>query len=97
MIDPADVDDRFGRLAAEYGLRRTAAHGTVVRRECYEDDAFDLRPLHYERNLSRPGRRLAERPDLARDHVRLGFTADDRLVVKLEYSGFLGATTPTTG
>ncbi|MDT0470015.1 hypothetical protein [Streptomyces gibsoniae] len=90
MIDLADVDDRFTRLAAEYSLRRTAAHGLVVRWEWYEDEAFDLRPLYYERNLSRPGRRLAERPDPTRDHFQLGFDANDRLVVKLEYSGFLG-------
>ncbi|MGA4837544.1 hypothetical protein [Streptomyces sp. G45] len=90
MIDLAGLDRRFARLAAEYRPRRTAAYGLVVRWEWYEDAAFDPRPLFYERNLSRPGRRLAERPDPARDHVRLGFDADDRVVVGLEYNGFLG-------
>lgn len=90
MIDLADLDERFTRLAAEYSLRRTAAEAVVVRWEWYDDEAFDLRPLYHERDLSRPGRRLAERPDLAQDHFRIGFDADDRLVAMLEYSGFLG-------
>ncbi|MEY9932445.1 hypothetical protein ABH926_007096 [Catenulispora sp. GP43] len=90
MIDLSGLDERFARLAAEYDVHRTAAHAAVVRWEWYDDEAFDLRPLHYQRDLSHPGHRLAERPDLAQDHFQIGFDADDRLVAMLEYSGFLG-------
>jgi hypothetical protein len=89
VIDLSSLDVRFARLAEEYERRRTAAYAAAVRWEWYDDDAFDLRPLHYERDLHRPGRRLAERPTLSRDHVRIGFDVDDRLVVLLEYSGLL--------
>ncbi|WP_204072268.1 hypothetical protein [Planotetraspora phitsanulokensis] len=92
MIDLSGLDERFARLAEEYGQRRAAAYAEAVRWEWYDDDAFDLRPLYYERSLWRPGRRLAERPPVSRDHVQIGFDADDRLVVLLEYSGFLDGT-----
>lgn len=92
MIDLSDLDARFTRLIQEYDLLRAAAHGAAVRWEWYDGKAFNLCPLYYERDLSRPGRCLADRPRLALDHFRLGFDADDRLVVMLEYSGFLGGT-----
>lgn len=86
----SDLDARFARLREEYDHRRQAAHAAVVRWEWYGRDAYDLRPLWYERDLSRPGRRLAERPPLDRNHHRIGFDCRDRPVVVEEYSGFLG-------
>lgn len=88
--DVSDLDARFSRLSEEYELRRSTAHAAVVRWDWYSWEAFDLRPLHYERDLLKPGRRLAERPPLDRDHHRIGFDADSRPVAILEYSGFLG-------
>lgn len=88
--DVSDLDTRFSRLSAEYELRRSTAHAAVVRWDWYSWRAFDLRPLHYERDLLKPGRRLAERPPLDRDHHRIGFDTDDQPVAILEYSGFLG-------
>ncbi|WP_327001293.1 hypothetical protein OHA72_40065 [Dactylosporangium sp. NBC_01737] len=85
----SDLDTRFQGLAGEYASRRSAAHDAVVRWDWYSHDAFDLRPLHYERDLRKPGRPLAERPPLDRDHCRIGFDAADRPVAFLEYSGFL--------
>ncbi|MEV4514447.1 hypothetical protein AB0K00_36480 [Dactylosporangium sp. NPDC049525] len=85
----SDLDTRFQGLAEEYASRRSAAHDAVVRWDWYSHDAFDLRPLHYERDLRKPGRPLAERPPLDRDHCRIGFDAADRPVAFLEYSGFL--------
>ncbi|MFC0551588.1 hypothetical protein ACFFHJ_11925 [Planotetraspora thailandica] len=89
MIDLSDLDARFESLAEDYGRRRIATYAAVVRWEWYDDEAFDLRPLHYERDLRRPGRRLPERPSPAGDHVRIGFDIEDRVVALLEYSGFL--------
>lgn len=90
MVDLPELDSRFSLLTTEYESRRAAAYSDVVRWEWYDGEAFDLRPLWYERNLQRSGRRLEERPPLVRDHHRLGFDGDDRVVAMLEYSGFLG-------
>jgi len=89
MPDLSELDARFARLAGEYEQRRATAYAAVVRWHWYSWHAYDLRPLHYERALLKPGRRLAERPPLDRDHDRIGFDAQDRPVVMLEYSGFL--------
>jgi hypothetical protein len=59
----------------------------VARWEWYSWDAFDLRPLQYERNLDKPGRRLEERPGPEGDHHRIGFDTNGRPVVFEEYSG----------
>lgn len=89
MIDIAALDAGFARLAGEFEGRRAGAHAAVVRWEWYDGEAFDLRPLWYERNQQRRGRRLDQRPPLTQDHYRLGFDADGRVVATLEYSGFL--------
>ena len=86
----ARIDERFGRLSEEYEQRREAARAAVVRWEWYSGDAFDLRPLFYERHFGKPGRRLDERPPADTDHERIGFDADGRPVVLEENSGFLG-------
>jgi hypothetical protein len=87
--DLSDLDARFARLRTEYDRRREVAYTLVRRWEWYSGEAYDLRPLWYERELSRPGHRLAERPPLDRDHCRIGFDSDDCPVVVEEYSGFL--------
>jgi hypothetical protein len=92
MIDFPDLDTRFTRLAVENAERRTAAYGAVVRWEWYDDEAFDLRQLWYEREIWRRGRLVEERPPLECDHYGVGFDAGDRLVVTLEYCGSLGGT-----
>jgi hypothetical protein len=87
--DLAKLHARLARLAEEYQARRAVAHALVKRWEWYTDEAFDLRPLSYERDLRGPGRRLARRPPAHTDHCRIGFDEDDRLVVCEEYNGFL--------
>ncbi|MBF9127654.1 hypothetical protein I0C86_01375 [Plantactinospora sp. S1510] len=88
----SDLDARFARLREEYDHRRQTAHALVRRWEWYSAEAYDLRPLWYERDLSRPGRRLAGRPPPDRDHHRIGFDSDGRPVVLEEYSGDLDGT-----
>jgi hypothetical protein len=61
-----------------------------VRWEWYSDDAYDLRPYWYERNRYRRGRRLERRPTLSEDVVQYGFDDAGRVVVRREFSGFLG-------
>ncbi|SBT43524.1 hypothetical protein [Micromonospora auratinigra] len=80
---------RFAQLADEYDSRRTAATSLVARWEWYAWPGLDLRPLHFERELLKPGHPLAVRPPLDRDVLRIGFDAEARVVVVEEYSGFL--------
>ncbi|MBE1485755.1 hypothetical protein [Plantactinospora soyae] len=87
--DLSDIDARFARLRTEYDQRRETAHARVRRWEWFSAEAYDLRPLWYERESSRPGRRLPRRPPPDRDHCRIGFDPDDHPVVVEEYSGFL--------
>jgi hypothetical protein len=61
-----------------------------VRWEWYGDDAYDLRPYWYERNRYPRGRRLERRPALSEDVVQYGFDDAGGMVVKREFSGFLG-------
>lgn len=86
MPDPAA---RFGQLGNEYESRKRAAHALVEGWDWYTWPGLDLRPLHFERDLLKPGRRLDDRPPENRDVLRIGFDARGRLTVIAEYSGFL--------
>ncbi|GIG91073.1 hypothetical protein [Plantactinospora endophytica] len=88
--DLSDLDARLAQLRGGYERWRAAANAAAVRWEWYSAEAHDLRPLWYERDLRKPGRRLAERPPLQRDHCRIGFDADGRPVAWLDHSGFPG-------
>jgi hypothetical protein len=85
----SDLAARFARLAGEYECRKRAATGLVERWDWYSWPGLDLRPLHFERDLLKPGRRLGVRPPLDRDVLRIGFDAEGRAVVTEQYSGFL--------
>ncbi|GAA1557251.1 hypothetical protein GCM10009827_092750 [Dactylosporangium maewongense] len=85
----SDLASRFAQLAGEYGARKRAATALVERWDWYSWPGLDLRPLHFERDLLRPGRRLDTRPPADRDVLRIGFDAEGRAVVTEEYSGFL--------
>jgi hypothetical protein len=85
----SDLAARFARLAGEYDSRRRAATALVERWDWYSWPGLDLRPLHFERDLLKPGRRLEARPPADRDVLRIGFDAEDRAVVTEEYSGIL--------
>jgi hypothetical protein len=89
MPNVSDLAARFARLAAEYGSRKSAATALVERWDWYKWPGLDMRPLHFERDLLRPGRRLDARPPLDLDVLRIGFGAGGRVVVIEEYSGFL--------
>ncbi|WP_432992769.1 hypothetical protein [Dactylosporangium sp. CA-233914] len=86
----SDLAVRFARLAGEYEARKAAATAAVVRWDWYSWPGLDLRPLRFERDLLKPGRRLDVRPAADRDVLRIGFDAGGRVVVIEEYSGFLG-------
>ncbi|MET7395800.1 hypothetical protein ABZS66_20130 [Dactylosporangium sp. NPDC005572] len=85
----SDLAARFVRLADEYDVRKSAATALVERWDWYTWPGLDLRPLHFERALLRPGRRLDARPPTDRDVLRIGFDAEGRAVVTQKYSGFL--------
>ncbi|MGW4682613.1 hypothetical protein ACWEOS_29475 [Micromonospora taraxaci] len=85
----SDLAERFAQLAGEYDCRKSAATALVGRWDWYAWPGLDLRPLHFERNLLKAGRRLGARPPADRDVLRLGFDAEGRAVVIEEYSGFL--------
>jgi hypothetical protein len=85
----SDLAARFARLADEYESRRREATAAVVDWAWYSWPGLDLRPLHFERDLLKPGRRLDARPRVDHDALRIGFDAEDRAVVIEEYSGFL--------
>lgn len=85
----SDLAARFAQLASEYDSRRRAATALVGRWDWYTWPGLDPRPLHYERDLLKPGRRLDARPQVDRDVLRIGFDAEGRAVVTEEYSGFL--------
>jgi hypothetical protein len=85
----ADLAGRFARLGGEYDSRKRAATALVGRWDWYAWPGLDLRPLHFERNLLKAGRRLDVRPPADRDVLRIGFDAEGRAVVSEEYSGFL--------
>ncbi len=87
--DVVKLEAWFARLPEEYKRWRAAGDAAAVRWEWYSDDAFDLRPLHYERDLRKPGRRLPERPSTDTDVHGIGFDAEDRPVVFREYTGVL--------
>ncbi|MEU8086743.1 hypothetical protein AB0B57_24415 [Micromonospora sp. NPDC049101] len=89
MPDPAA---RFAQLADEHEARKRAATALVEGWDWYTWPGLDLRPLHFERDLRKPGRRLDTRPPLDRDVLRIGFDAQGRVVVVEEYSGFLNGT-----
>ncbi|WP_433831136.1 hypothetical protein ACQP2E_12705 [Actinoplanes sp. CA-015351] len=89
IIDGADLAARFARLADEYDSWKQAATACVERWDWYSWPGLDLRPLHFERDLLKPGRRLDARPPVGRDVLRIGFDAGGRTVVIEEYSGFL--------
>ncbi|GAA2591369.1 hypothetical protein GCM10010435_82630 [Winogradskya consettensis] len=72
-----------------YEARKTAATATVARWEWYTWPGLDPRPLHFERDLLKPGRRLDARPPLNRDVLRIGFDTEGRVAVTEKYSGFL--------
>ncbi|MFC7479394.1 hypothetical protein ACFQX7_04030 [Luedemannella flava] len=85
----SDLAERFARLDSERDARRSAATALVARWDWYTWPGLDLRPLHFERDLLRAGRRLDARPPVDPDVLRIGFDADGRAVVTEEYSGFL--------
>ncbi|MFG2049807.1 hypothetical protein ACGFIW_20560 [Micromonospora sp. NPDC048935] len=89
MPDPAA---RFAQLADEYETRKLTATALVEGWDWYTWPGLDLRPLHFERDLRKPGRRLDTRPPLDRDVLRIGFDAQGRVAVVEEYSGFLNGT-----
>lgn len=83
----SDLASRFAQLAGEYGARKRAATALVERWDWYSWPGLDLRPLHFERDLLKPGRRLDTRPPAGRDVLRIGFDAEGRAVVTEEYCG----------
>jgi hypothetical protein len=85
----SDLAVRFAQLASEYDSRRRAATVLVGRWDWYTWPGLDLRPLHFERNLLKAGRRLDARPPVDRNVLRIGFDTEGRAVVTEEYSGFL--------
>ncbi|MEU7590246.1 hypothetical protein AB0A95_28625 [Micromonospora sp. NPDC049230] len=84
-----DLAERFAQLADEYEARKRAATALVEGWDWYTWPGLDLRPLHFERDLRKTGRRLDARPPLDRDVLRIGFDARGRVAVVEEYSGFL--------
>jgi hypothetical protein len=88
--DMSDLAARFAQLAGEYDTRKRAATALVERWEWYSWPGLDLRPLHFERSLLKPGRLLVARPPVDRDVLRIGFDGEGREVVTEEYAGFLG-------
>ncbi len=87
--DVCDLAARFAQVAGEYASRKSAARALVERWDWYSWPGLDLRPLHFERDLLKPGRRLGVRPSADRDVLLIGFDAEGRAVVTEEYSGFL--------
>ncbi|MFI7081956.1 hypothetical protein ACIBO1_32205 [Micromonospora sp. NPDC049903] len=85
----SDLAARFAQLAGEHDSRKRAATALVGRWEWYTWPGLDLRPLHFERDLLKAGRRWDARPPVDRDVLRIGFDAEGRAVVIEEYSGFL--------
>ncbi|MEU8004495.1 hypothetical protein AB0B66_25335 [Catellatospora sp. NPDC049111] len=85
----SDLAARFAKLASERDCRRSAATALVKRWDWYTWPGLDPRPLRFERDLLKAGRRLDARPPIGRDVLRIGFDAEDRAVVTEEYSGFL--------
>ncbi|GAB3835228.1 hypothetical protein GCM10027610_032490 [Dactylosporangium cerinum] len=85
----ADLAGRFAQLAGEYEARKRAAIALVGRWEWYTWPGLDLRPLHFERDLLKTGRRLDARPPMDRNVLRIGFDAEGHAVVAEQYSGFL--------
>ncbi|MEU8662649.1 hypothetical protein [Actinoplanes philippinensis] len=85
----SDLDVRFARLAGERDSRRSSARALVDRWDWHTWPGLDPRPLHFERDLLAPGRRLDTRPPEDQGVLRIGFDADGRPVVIEEYSGFL--------
>ncbi|MGC5286247.1 hypothetical protein [Micromonospora sp. DT231] len=84
-----DVAARFAQLADGYESRKREATALVASWDWYTWPGLDLRPLRFERDLLRPGRRLDARPPVDADVLRLGFDAQGRVAVVQEYSGFL--------
>ncbi|MCG5468899.1 hypothetical protein LADH09A_002799 [Micromonospora sp. LAH09] len=86
MPDPAA---RFAQLGDEYESRKRSATALVESWDWYTWPGPDLRPLRFERDLLKPGRRLDARPPDNRDVLQIGFDARRRPTVIEEYSGFL--------
>ncbi|MEK8109424.1 hypothetical protein NKG94_42045 [Micromonospora sp. M12] len=84
-----DLAARFGQLADEYEPWKRAATALVEGWDWYTWPGLDLRPLRFERDLLKPGRRLGTRPSVDRDVLRIGFDARGQVAVVEEYSGFL--------
>lgn len=89
MRELTPLETRFANLPQNYPRLRSAALAAARHWEWYSWAAFDLRPLHYERDRLRRGHRLAHRPPLDQDHHMVGFDGRGRPVVFFEYSGFL--------
>ncbi|SHN38699.1 hypothetical protein [Cryptosporangium aurantiacum] len=85
----ADLVARFGKLADEYESRKSAATALVERWDWYTWPGLDLRPLFFERDLLKPGRRMETRPPMDQNVMRIGFDAAGRMTVTEGYSGFL--------
>ncbi|MET8089338.1 hypothetical protein [Micromonospora sp. NPDC005220] len=85
----SDLAARFAQLAGEYDSRKRSATALVGRWDWYRWPGLDLRPLYFERDLLKAGRRLDARPPVDRDVLRIGFDAEGRALVIEEYSGFL--------
>ncbi|MDG4780050.1 hypothetical protein O7614_10400 [Micromonospora sp. WMMD961] len=85
----SDLAARFAQLAGEYDSRKSTATALVGRWDWHTWPSLDLRPLHFERDLLKAGRRLHARPPVDRDVLRTGFDAEGRAVVIEEYSSFL--------
>jgi hypothetical protein len=87
----SDLAARFAQLAGEYDSRKRAATALVETWDWYTWPGLDPRPLHFERDLLKPGRRLDTRPPTDQDVLRIGFDARGRVAVIEEYSGFLAS------
>ncbi len=82
----AKMEAAFAALSRDYTARKKAAEGKVCDWKWSKSPWFDPRPLHFERQESRPGRLMRTPPADPVDHCECGLDSVGRVVVERQYN-----------
>jgi hypothetical protein len=83
-----EVEAAFAALGGEFHARKKAAEKAASTWQWASWCWFDIKPLHFERSGSKPGRPLRQEPSDRRNCVACGLDREGRVVVERQFNEF---------